>query len=694
MAVLSEADKKNLNADQQKQIADLKDKWAAANAAGDTNGMTEANKAAEAIRAQAANGGYSGGSDGSGYVPTAGQPQQAGGQSAEDVAKWVNDYRDANLGSNGWNNGYSTGMNLRSQANYIRQQMDQNSQAWHTADAAQKEYLHQQNLELEKILRNSVGGAQSTYNPTTGQWETYNSNLGYGTDMNYVDPNVFDPTFRTNVYGQTEADWEKYRNDRDRYYNFVDTRTVRNWNDESGGFTGEYAQFANGPYRVLQQYGTMGGVPRSTYVDVIGDGFAERGYSPANQMRAPAMKYNNGYSDYTRDKAAYTENGVILPNVLNGSQSRGAANNSYLQMQGNDPNYADSVEDWPAAWVSDENDMSRGGVGWQQRMTNIFGGGSGGYGAGAGGYGGSSGGYGDGAGGLDGYLNRLYDANLQSQLAQMQMAHNINLAELEKAKTETNAKYDEQKRQTQGDSERAAANWRELAVAQGLNTGAIGQGALAQNNQLQSNLNTLGAAQAQNLANIEQQRALLGQQFQLQILQAQADNDFERAQALYKEAVRQDEILREQQAQQQAFMQELMLKAMSESGSGSSGGSSGPRSSGGNGGDPGTTGGDDPMVNYELMMAAAQASGDPDGWLSSKTNRAQYGFGDWSATDVKNYYNDRYAPGMTNVGIYGDVILSDPTLTPTQKVNLAEEYYKRGDITQYQLDSILNQLGA
>ena len=83
MANLSEADKQYLNADQQKEIAALKDKWAAANAAGDTNAMTEANKAAEAIRAQAAGGGYSGGSDGSGYVPTAGQPQQTGGQSGQ-----------------------------------------------------------------------------------------------------------------------------------------------------------------------------------------------------------------------------------------------------------------------------------------------------------------------------------------------------------------------------------------------------------------------------------------------------------------------------------------------------------------------------------------------------------------------------------------------------------------------------------
>lgn len=659
MANLSEADKQYLNADQQKQIAALKDQWAAATTDAE---RTAANEAANKIRAQAAGGGYSGGSDGSGYVPTA-------GKSAADVANWVNDYRNANLGNNGWKNGYSTAMNLRSQANYIRQQMDANSQAWHTADAAQKEYLHQQNQELAKILEQANGGAQSTYNPATGRWETYNSNLGYGTDMNYVDPNLFDPKFRGNVYGQTEADWEKYRNDTDRYYNFVDTQTVRNWNDESSGFTGEYAQFLNGPYKILLG-GTHGrDIPRSAYVDVIGDGFNERGYDPSNTAEPPALKYNNSLTDYTRDKAAYTENGVIMPNILNGSRSPGAENGSYRGVEGSGPNYADSVDNWPAAWRSDGNDMSLGGMGWMQQMSG-----------GVGGFGGS--------GGLDGYLNSLYDASLKSQLAQLQMAYNNNLAQLDKTQTETNAEYDEQKRQTQGNSERSAANWRELALAQGLNTGAIGQAALSQNNQLQSNLNTLGAAQAQNLANIEQQRALLGQQYQLQILQAQADNDFERAQALYNEAVRQDEILRQQQAQQQAFMQELLLKSM-----GSGGSSGGSRSSGGGGG-VGGSGGGDPMANYDLMMAAAQASGDPEGWLSSKSNRAQFGFGDWSAADVKNYYNDRYVTGQNNVGIYNNTILGDSTKSVEEKTRLAYENYDRGYITRSQLESILNQLGT
>ena len=100
------------------------------------------------------------------------------------------------------------------------------------------------------------------------------------------------------------------------------------------------------------------------------------------------------------------------------------------------------------------------------------------------------------------------------------------------------------------------------------------------------------------------------------------------------------------------------------------------------------------MANYDLMMAAAQASGDPEGWLSSKSNRAQFGFGDWSASDVKNYYNDRYVTGQNNVGIYNNTILGDSTKSVEEKTRLAYENYDRGYITRSQLESILNQLGT
>lgn len=619
---LSEADKKYLNADQQKQISALKDAWAAASAAGDQAGMESANKQAEAIRAQA---GYSGGADGSGYALLQNQNNAAadnqqsgetdsvtllsggdqklsadlqaqiaalkqayaqaqaagdtagmqnahnqaeairnqagytagadgsgygfglgalGGNTADKVAQWVRDYESANLGKNGWSNGYSTGMNLRSMANYIRQQMDANSKAYATADDQTKAYLHQQNLELAQILSEATGGAESIFNEKTGQWETYNANLGYGKNIGQYN----DLDWYKNFYGMTDDQIEKYQNDTDRYRNFVDQRIVRNWVDESNGFTGEYAQFVNGPYAQLLN-GTNG-VPRSTYVDVQGDGFGNDDYAPKVDMNGniiaelPALKNNNYIEDYTRNLAAYTQNGVIMPNVLNGAKDAGnTADNLYRNMQGTGPSYAQSARElydqhWKENAERDKYDMTL--------PQNRYG-----FSSSSGSAGGSD---------LSGYLNQMYDAQLKSQLAALESAYQENLAELERNQAETDAAYNEQKRQTQGNAERSAANWRELANAQGLNTGAMGQAALSQNNQLQSNLNTLGAAQAQALANIQSQRTLLGKQYQLQILQAQADNDFERAQKLYDEAVRQDEILREKEQQAMSMMQSLLSK--------------------------------------------------------------------------------------------------------------------------------------
>ena len=51
---------------------------------------------------------------------------------------------------------------MRTKANAIRQQMLQNSQNWHTAGTqAEQDYLHQQNLELNRILSQYAGGVES-----------------------------------------------------------------------------------------------------------------------------------------------------------------------------------------------------------------------------------------------------------------------------------------------------------------------------------------------------------------------------------------------------------------------------------------------------------------------------------------------------------------------------------------------------
>lgn len=303
---LSAADRSRLTQKEQAQILALKEAWARANEAGDQAGMQEANRQAEAIRAQK---GYQGGSDGSGAL--------VGGRSAEEVQGWVDRYRQANYqAGSGWVNGYSTEMNLRSIANYIRQQMEANSRAWSAADGEGRTYLHQQNQQLAELLERSAGGAKSTYNEALGRWETDNANLGYGYNVGQY----HDLDWYRDTYGMTDAQIEAYRNDSARYHNFVDQRIVRNWTDESSGYTGVYAQFADGPYGQLLK-GTDR-VPRSVYVDVQGDGFGDDSYTPVLDdqgnvvAQAPARKNNNTMSDYTRQFASYVEDGVIQPGTL------------------------------------------------------------------------------------------------------------------------------------------------------------------------------------------------------------------------------------------------------------------------------------------------------------------------------------------------------------------------------------------
>lgn len=69
LAVVSQYDSSYLSANQQAQIAQYTTQWEAANAAGNQAGMTAAHSAAESVRSTA---NYSGGADGSEYLPWGG----------------------------------------------------------------------------------------------------------------------------------------------------------------------------------------------------------------------------------------------------------------------------------------------------------------------------------------------------------------------------------------------------------------------------------------------------------------------------------------------------------------------------------------------------------------------------------------------------------------------------------------------
>ena len=621
MATISNQDKVNLNAEQQKQIAALKDQWAAANAAGDQAGMDAAHQQAEQIRASA---GYSGGAAGNSYQANS---VNNGGMTADQMKGWLDDYMKTNYDpERGWINGYDVSMNVRSKANKIRQQMDANSNAWHTADAEQRKYLHEQNLALAQLLYDYTGQSKDNtwYDEKTGKWYTRNRNVGYGEE-------VYPDGYAENAkqyYGYTDEQLKNWANDPSIYSNFVDTRaSSRNNRNEASGFTGEYAQFINGPYLQLMQ--GSHNVPVDVYTNVMNDGFYDQedlqsmigGYSGENLDR---LKNNNAMDDYTRQFASYIQNGVIMPGVT--AASRGAGGSGAYSGVTN-------------GFVDASNPMYHGGA--TQQPTGIdplqgqidyyenYGKNSqlGSYG-GRGNAGASGGTYED-------YIKQMYDAALQAQLNNLKASYDQNISELDASVGKVDDTYTEQKRQTTGTNAQQAANWRELANAYGLNSGAIGQAALAQNNQLQSNLNTLESAQAAAQAEIERQRTLLGQQYQLQINQAIAENNMSKAEMLYQEAVRADEALRQQQQfnanlmlqyaqmgmQQKQWEDELALSYAKAA------------KSGGGGGlvvgtpDTGPTPFDTNALYEAMYQSGARSYDDALYFLTNKYNQGEYGYG-------------------------------------------------------------------
>ena len=139
------------------------------------------------------------------------------------------------------------------------------------------------------------------------------------------------------------------------------------------------------------------------------------------------------------------------------------------------------------------------------------------------------------------YIRQMYEQQLAANKAQLESDYDQNVSNLAGEESKVGSNYYEQRRQTQANADRAQANYNEVANASGLNTGTRGQAQLARSNQLQSDLTTLNNAEAQNRAEIERQRTLLGQQYQNAIQKAQAENNMELAQRLYQEAVRVDE---------------------------------------------------------------------------------------------------------------------------------------------------------
>lgn len=132
-------------------------------------------------------------------------------------------------------------------------------------------------------------------------------------------------------------------------------------------------------------------------------------------------------------------------------------------------------------------------------------------------------------------VNDVYDALNQSTMAQLLASYNNAKSEMEYAMGKLPALYQQQKNATAANSEREKMAFREQAAASGLNYGNRSQAALAFANQLQNSLGQLNTAEANALADAQQQLTQLYTNYQQQIAQAVAENNYQRAAALLQE---------------------------------------------------------------------------------------------------------------------------------------------------------------
>jgi transcriptional regulator with GAF, ATPase, and Fis domain len=146
------------------------------------------------------------------------------------------------------------------------------------------------------------------------------------------------------------------------------------------------------------------------------------------------------------------------------------------------------------------------------------------------------------------YINKMYDASLESEKAGLKQNYEQDTANLdaeqEKAKKQTDANLT----RTYVEAAKAQKNYNEVQNAYGLTSGAMAQARLSQDNQLQGDLTAIRTAQQDIDAGIERERSTLAQQFAAAIQQAQANNDLQRAQALFDAAQAEEARLNQQKA--------------------------------------------------------------------------------------------------------------------------------------------------
>lgn len=129
-------------------------------------------------------------------------------------------------------------------------------------------------------------------------------------------------------------------------------------------------------------------------------------------------------------------------------------------------------------------------------------------------------------------INQLYGNQLASQQQQLKTAYDQNLSDQTAAKNQIGKTYQASANDLAVQYERNKRNLNMQAAANGLNTGTGSQQQLALNQQYLTNMGKLRGQEAQANVEADRQIANLKMNYQNQVSQAIADNDFKRAAAL------------------------------------------------------------------------------------------------------------------------------------------------------------------
>lgn len=152
------------------------------------------------------------------------------------------------------------------------------------------------------------------------------------------------------------------------------------------------------------------------------------------------------------------------------------------------------------------------------------------------------------------YINKMYDGTLNSQKETLKQNYDQSVSDLDTEQQKAQKQTDANLTRTYVEAAKNQKNYNEVQNAYGLASGARAQARLAQDNQLTSNLTAIRAAQQETDAEVERQRSLLAKEYQSAIAKAQADNDLQRAQALYQAAKDDEDALLQQQKEAASLM--------------------------------------------------------------------------------------------------------------------------------------------